>query len=97
MNLVPCNSCKNEIPEIPAGTPFYEVDQQPKCKDCCIKDGTKSSPMAPTPAEKPEPKTASEPVPCKKCNRTIPAGNKFYEVNNAPKCKDCCIVGSSHL
>ncbi|KAK6021832.1 hypothetical protein OSTOST_12487, partial [Ostertagia ostertagi] len=69
---------------------FIKFILAPKCMGCCIADGTKPSPSSPRSADKPKPKTSSKPLPCKKCNRTIPAGNQFYEVNNAPKCKDCC-------
>ncbi|KAK5974269.1 hypothetical protein GCK32_017388, partial [Trichostrongylus colubriformis] len=74
---VPCQKCKKVIP---VGTPFFEVDHAPKCTDCCINDGTKTSP-----------KTAPRPVSCQKCKKDIPAGTPFCEVDHAPKCSSCCI------
>ncbi|KAK6021833.1 hypothetical protein OSTOST_12488, partial [Ostertagia ostertagi] len=56
-------------------------------------DGTKqSTKIAKTPEDgiKASPKTSPKPVSCKKCNKEIPAGTPFYEVDRAPKCEECC-------
>ncbi|KAK5982219.1 hypothetical protein GCK32_018526, partial [Trichostrongylus colubriformis] len=37
-------SCKKCNKEIPAGRPFYVVNNAPKCTDCCITDGIKEAP-----------------------------------------------------
>ncbi|KAK6014145.1 hypothetical protein OSTOST_20505 [Ostertagia ostertagi] len=31
-------------------------------------------------------------VTCMKCNKTVPPGVPFYDVDHAPKCKDCCLA-----
>ncbi|KAK5966949.1 hypothetical protein GCK32_019038, partial [Trichostrongylus colubriformis] len=41
---------------------------------------------------KPSVKTSSKPVACRKCNKEIPSGMPFYEVDHAPKCRECCIA-----
>ncbi|KAK5980414.1 LIM domain protein, partial [Trichostrongylus colubriformis] len=53
---LPCNKCGETIP---AGTPYYEEDNKPKCKTCCINDGTKPEAKPKTPEK------------CLKCNRPI--------------------------
>ncbi|KAK6047598.1 hypothetical protein COOONC_14897 [Cooperia oncophora] len=75
---VNCQDCNRQIPP---GSPFYDVNNAPKCEVCCTGDGTKATPQ-----------TSSKPETCKKCNQGIPAGTPFYDVDGSPKCKDCCIV-----
>ncbi|KAK6044491.1 hypothetical protein COOONC_18004, partial [Cooperia oncophora] len=75
--LVTCKKCNTEIPP---GTPFYKQNNQPKCEDCCIADGVRTTPQV-----------SSKPVQCKTCKLAIPPNTPFYEVNHAPKCKNCCM------